>query len=67
MLASAAAKQMINVTVRPTGIDVGCTNMYTVGPGLDELDEFVQNILDRVVGKGCLLFSFIIFILYCNF
>ncbi len=41
MLASAAAKQMINVSVRPTGIDVGCTNMYTVGPGLDELDEFV--------------------------
>ncbi len=36
MLASAAAKQMINVSVRPTGIDVGCTNMYTVGPGLDE-------------------------------
>ncbi len=25
MLASAAAKQMINVSVRPTGIDVGCT------------------------------------------
>ncbi len=41
MLASAAAKQMINVSVRPTGIDVGCTNMYTVGPGLDELDDFV--------------------------
>ncbi len=41
MLASAAAKQMINVSVRPTGIDVGCTNVYTVGPGLDELDEFV--------------------------
>ncbi len=41
MLASATAKQMINVSVRPTGIDVGCTNMYTVGPGLDELDEFV--------------------------
>ncbi len=41
MLASAAAKQMINVSVRPTGIDVGCTKMYTVGPGLDELDEFV--------------------------
>ncbi len=41
MLASAAAKQMIYVSVRPTGIDVGCTNMYTVGPGLDELDEFV--------------------------
>ncbi len=41
MLASAAAKQMINVSVRPTGIDVGCTNTYTVGPGLDELDEFV--------------------------
>ncbi len=39
MLASAAAKQMINVSVRPTGIDVGCTNVYTVGPGLDELDE----------------------------
>ncbi len=38
MLASAAAKQMINVSVRPTGIDVGCTNTYTVGP---ELDEFV--------------------------
>ncbi len=64
MLASAAAKQMINVSVRPTGIDVGFTNMYTVGPGLD---EFVKNILDRVVGKGCLLFSFIICILYCNF
>ncbi len=41
MLASATAKQMINVSVRPTGIDVGCTNMYTVGPGLDELEEFV--------------------------
>ncbi len=41
MLASAAAKQMINVSVRPTGIDIGCTNVYTVGPGLDELDEFV--------------------------
>ncbi len=43
MLASAAAKQMINVSVRPTGIDVGCTKKktYTVGPGLDELDEFV--------------------------
>ncbi len=41
MLASAAAKQMINVSVRPTGIDVGCTKTYTVGPGLDELDEFV--------------------------
>ncbi len=41
MLASAAAKQMINVSVRPTGIDIGCTNMHTVGPGLDELDEFV--------------------------
>ncbi len=25
MLASAAAKQMINVSVRPTGIDIGCT------------------------------------------
>ncbi len=41
MLASAAAKQMINVSVRPTGIDIGCTNVHTVGPGLDELDEFV--------------------------
>ncbi len=41
MLASAAAKQMNNVSVRPTGIDIGCTNMHTVGPGLDELDEFV--------------------------
>ncbi len=41
MLANATAKQMINVSVRPTGIDVGYTNMYTVGPGLDELDEFV--------------------------
>ncbi len=41
MLASAAAKQMINVSVRPTGIDIGCTNMHTVGPELDELDKFV--------------------------
>ncbi len=41
MLASAAAKQMINVSVRPTGIDIGWTNMHTVGPGLAELDEFV--------------------------
>ncbi len=41
MLASAAAKQMINVSVRPTGIDIGCINMHTVGPELDELDKFV--------------------------
>ncbi len=41
MLAGAAAKQMIHFSVRPTGVDVGCTNMYTVGPGLDELEEFV--------------------------
>ncbi|KAF4116462.1 hypothetical protein G5714_003951 [Onychostoma macrolepis] len=40
ILASAAAKQMINVSVRPTGIDIGYTNVPTVGPGLDELDDF---------------------------
>ncbi len=37
MLASATAKQMINVSVRPTGIELDAP----VGPGLDELDEFV--------------------------
>lgn len=29
MLASAAAKQMINVSVRPTGVDIGCTNLHS--------------------------------------
>ncbi len=33
MLASAAAKQMINVSVRPTGIDVGCTKKKNVYSG----------------------------------
>ncbi len=37
MLASAAAKHKSSVSVIPTG----CTNVHTVGPGLDELDEFV--------------------------
>ncbi|RXN10608.1 hypothetical protein ROHU_005093 [Labeo rohita] len=41
MLASAAAKQMINVSVKPSGVDIGCTSVHTVGPGLDELDEIV--------------------------
>ncbi|RXN16025.1 hypothetical protein ROHU_008482 [Labeo rohita] len=41
MLASAATKQMINVSVKPSGVDIGCTSVHTVGPGLDELDEIV--------------------------
>ncbi len=35
MLASAAAKQMINVSVRPTGIDVGCTKKKRIQWDLD--------------------------------
>lgn len=43
MLANAAAKQMINVSVKPSGVDIGCTNteMCQIGPGLDELDDFL--------------------------
>ncbi|KAG1935466.1 hypothetical protein F2P79_019320 [Pimephales promelas] len=42
MLASAAAKQMINVSVRPSGVDVGCVNeILPSAPDLDELDEFL--------------------------
>jgi hypothetical protein len=43
MLASAAAKQMINVSVKPSGIDIGCATagVYPIGPGLDELDDFL--------------------------
>lgn len=43
MMANAAAKQMINVSVRRSGVDIGCTNtgVYPIGPGLDELDEFL--------------------------
>ena len=43
MIASAAAKQMINVSVKRSGIDIGCTNsgVYPIGSGLDELDDFL--------------------------
>jgi len=42
MLASAAAKQMINVSVRPSGVDVGCVNeILPSAPDLDELEEFL--------------------------
>ncbi|RXN25154.1 C-C motif chemokine 25-like protein [Labeo rohita] len=41
MLANAAAKQMINVSVKPSGVDIGYTSVHSVGPGLDELDEIV--------------------------
>jgi len=43
MLASAAAKQMINVSVRPSGVDIGCVNeeIHPSAPDLDELDEFL--------------------------
>ncbi|XP_048034381.1 uncharacterized protein LOC125260187 isoform X2 [Megalobrama amblycephala] len=43
MMAGAAAKQMVNVSVKQSGIDIGCTTttgVYPIGPGLDELDEF---------------------------
>ncbi|KAG1935336.1 hypothetical protein F2P79_018022 [Pimephales promelas] len=43
MLASTAAKQMINVSVRPSGVDIGCVNaeIHPSAPDLDELDEFL--------------------------
>jgi len=43
MLASAAAKQMINVSVKPSAIDIGCTNsgVSPIGPGLDKLGDFL--------------------------
>lgn len=43
MKASAADKQMVNVSVKQSGVDIGCTTttgVYPIGPGLDELDEF---------------------------
>ncbi|XP_048019955.1 uncharacterized protein LOC125251062 [Megalobrama amblycephala] len=42
-MAGAAAKQMVNVSVKQSGVDIGCTTttgVYPIGPGLDELDEF---------------------------
>jgi flagellar biosynthesis/type III secretory pathway M-ring protein FliF/YscJ len=40
MLAAAAAKQMLNISIKPTGVDIGYAHGYRVGPGLDELDDF---------------------------
>ncbi|XDV31426.1 hypothetical protein PO909_034113 [Leuciscus waleckii] len=43
MLANAAAKQMINVVVGPLGMDNGCykSRVHSIGPGMDELDDFL--------------------------
>ncbi|XDV44771.1 hypothetical protein PO909_013011 [Leuciscus waleckii] len=43
MLANVATKQMINVSVKPSGVNMGCTDsrVNLIGPGLDELDDFL--------------------------